>query len=286
MAGGLIQAPTASKCFERLEKHVSGYWGRVGAAGGGRGVTAVVPAMRFDKTSGTIELGLGDAFIRGHQPMATSDEVGELFDQGRNYGVVLDTLNAPLALVLGIQWLRAEQDAASRAYFLRTYQYKYCLIVRSASPSASAPTWFALRLESDSQIGQNSWLLNHPVHHIQLGLCDELRFPSPWGRSLIAFVDSALRAFAPEVWGELYASLYLELNEPVGKFAGFTKEALPERDKHLREPHAVELRALLREGRAQKADWHCDLEQWREDIDNGSECAPELFDLFSRPDPG
>jgi hypothetical protein len=280
VAGSLIQAATPRACFVSFQHQVSDYWGRLAQEGSGRGVIAVTPAVRFDPASSTIELGLGDAFVRGHQPMATSDEAQALCDRGRNDGVVLDTLDAPLALVLGIQWLRVEQDPASKTFFLRTYQYKYCLIVRSALPSAAAPTWFALRLESDSEIGQNSWLLNHPVHHLQLGLCDDLRIPSSRGRSLIAFVDSAIRAFAPEVWAELYPSLYLELNEPAGRFAGFTKEAIPEREKHLRAPHAADLRELLREGRAQKHDWHLDLERWREDIGDHSECAPELFDLF------
>ncbi|WP_437683241.1 hypothetical protein [Sorangium sp. So ce131] len=107
--------------------------------------------------------------------------------------------------------------------------------------------------------------------------------PWPRGRSLITFVDSALRAFAPEVWGEIYPSLYLELTEPAGRFEHFTK-APPGREEHLGALHAKDLEKLLREGRALKCDWYADLEQWREDIGDHSECAPELFDVFLNKD--
>jgi hypothetical protein len=37
----------------------------------------------------------------------------------------------------------------------------------------------------------------------------------------------------------------------------------------------------MREGRAARTDWHLNLNQWREDVDDRSRCAPELFDIFA-----
>ncbi len=277
MEGGLIRAPRAADCWKTFEQHVWDYWARVAQAGSGRGVIAVTPALRFDESSLVGEVALGGDFVRGHDPMATSGEVEELFDRSYRSGVLIG--EPPAVLVLGVQRLGLDQDQDEN-FVLRTTWYKYCLVVRGTASSAGTPTWFALRQESDSRIGQNSWLLNHPIHHVQLGLCDELRILSPRGRSLISFVDAALRSFAEDAWSEMYPSLRLELADASGRFAPFTQ---PSRgaDVQITASHADAVRTILRQGRADRLDWYLELEQWRKDVDSRSVCAPEMFDIFA-----
>jgi hypothetical protein len=277
MAGRLIRGTTRSACWKHLEEQVRGFWGRLAQAGSDRGVIAVTPSFELNEPRTAGEIALGGAFVRDHVPMATSAEVEALFERSRRHGVLLG--EPPVALVLGIQKLAIDEEKGL-GFALRTTWYKYCLLVRDlAAADTGAPPWFALRLESDGRIGWNSWLLNHPVHHFQLGLCENLRMPSPNGRSLVSFVDAALRSFTADVWSEMYPSLHLHLSDASGRFAAFTQRSAGV-DAEIRAAHADDLREALRQGRADGMDWHEELEQWRDDVDDRSECAPELFDVL------
>lgn len=273
----MIRAPKAVDCWTAFENHVRDYWARMGQAGSSRGVIAVTPVFTWDQTKFTGEIALGGAFVRGHEPMVTSEEVEALFKRSRRSGVMIG--EPPTALVLGIQQLGVKQGEDGD-FLLRTTWYRYYLLIRSIPAQTRSPTWFALRLENDSRIGQNSWLLNHPIHHIQLGLCDDLRLLSSRGRSLLSFVDAALRGFAEDAWSDMYPALHLELSEPEGRFAPFTRS--PEgADVHLAATHADEVKKILRQGRAEKLDWSLELDQWRNDVSARSICAPEMFDVFA-----
>lgn len=276
MAGRVIRGATALACWNTLEQQIWDYWGRLAHAGSDRGVIAVTPVFKLDPSHREGEVALGGDFVRKHEPMATSEQVKDLFERSNRQGVLLG--KPPSVLALGIQRFAIEEQDGS--FLLRTSWYKHCLMVRVLSEPGGEPTWFAMRLESDSHIGQNSWLLNHPIHHVQLGLCDELRIMSTRGRSLLSFVDAALRFFAVEVWSELYPSLYLHLSDSTGRFSAFTQSPEGSAVK-LTTPHADAVKSILRQGRADKVDWFLELEQWREDVDDRSECAPELFDVFA-----
>lgn len=210
--------------------------------------------------------------------MANSEQVSALFDRSQRSGVLLGA--PPSALVIGAQHLKVEEEQEG-GFVLRTTWYKYCLLFRVMDPLGMRSTeWFAMRLESDSRVGWNSWLLNHPIHHFQLGFCEELRLLSSRGRSLVAFIDAALRWFAPSAWAEMYPSLYLHLTDATGRFSSLTQVPAGA-DVQMRQSSASDLRDILRQARADRIDWYRDVEQWREDVDPRSECAPELFDVFA-----
>ncbi len=274
----MIRGATATECWEIFTEQIWGYWGRLSEAGQNRGVIAVRPTLRFDSAKREGEVSLGD-MMRDRVPMATSTQVNELFERALRDGVLIG--QPPKVLVLGIQKLAMEQDSASGSFVLRTSWYKYCLVVRSAEIAGlDAPPSFAMRLESDGRMGWNSWLLNHPIHHVQLGLCNDLRILASRGRSLVSFVDAALRLFAEDAWAEMYPGLYLELKEPSGHFAPFT-QCQEGADFELRARDASKARDIVRRARAEGLEWHKELDQWREDIDAWSECAPEMFDVLA-----
>jgi hypothetical protein len=154
MEGRLIRAAKDVDCWNVFQRKVWNYWERLAAAGGDRGVIAVAPSFKLDESRRSGEVALGGDFVRGHEPMATSDEVEALFERSSRDGVLVG--KPPNALVLGVQKLGIEQDQDG-GFALRTTWYKYCLIVRLfGAADAGDPAWLAIRLESDARIGWNS----------------------------------------------------------------------------------------------------------------------------------
>jgi hypothetical protein len=266
-----IRAGAPKACWKALGDSLWDYWGRLGACGRNR-IVAPAPALDFEDRDGTITL--GGRLARDRVPMGTSSEVRALVEDSHRGAVRIGA--PPRALVLGYQRLHVERT--ERDYALHTTEYKYTLALSFTDTDAvDGQQWLAIRLESDARTARQSWLLNHPVHHHQLGACDDLRLLSPRGRTLVSFVDAALRAFAADVWGEMYTNLYLHLTEEQG---AFRRIAGTERIDHAT---AATLERLLREGRAERLDWHLELEQWRADVDDRSIVAPELFETFVEP---
>lgn len=273
----MIRGVTRRECIRRFQDLVNGYWERLSQAGARGGVLAVWPKIVPDQSEQVIEAALGDQLIREHTPMATFEDVEILREGCEHEGVLMG--RPPSAIVIGIQNMRIEPDGDGFA--LRTAWYKYGLLLRAErARHLEAPAWFALRLESDARVGWNSWLLNHPIHHYQLGLRDDLRILSRDGRSLVSFVDTAIRLFVPEVWAEMYPALHLELTEPTGAFAAVTQRS-PGVDVDLTGEHARRANETLRQARAEGRDWYRDLEQWRSDVAPWSKCTPELFDVLA-----
>lgn len=267
----VVRGRTPAACWKAFEDGVWDYWGRLGSCGRDR-LVAPGPSLRFDDGEG--EITLGGHFARRHVAMATSDEVRHLFDAAHATGVRIGA--PPLALVLGYQRVLAEQSDG--CYVLRTIEYKYTLALSFTDTLADdGRGWAALRLESDSRSDRQSWLLNHPVHHHQLGGCDDLRLPAPRGRSLLSFVDAALRAFAVNVWAEMYPNLFLNLSLDEGVFRRVSGSG------RVDDAALNTLKTLLREGRAEPADWYLELERWRDDVDDQSRVAPELYDVLLDP---
>lgn len=264
-----IHRPTARACWKAFEDQLWAYWGRLQNCGRNK-LRAPWPVL--DRDEG--QLTLGGQHAREHVAMATSGEVSKLVQHAQHEGVLIG--RPPFALLLGHQRLSVKKFEAG--YTLHTTDYKYTLAVsfvdQFAEPNRS---WFALRLESTSAPDEQSWFLNHPIHHHQLGSCGDLRLPATHGRALISFIDAGLRAFASDVWQEMYPALFAELRE--GAFrrlaAGWTR---------IDQAAVQRVEELLRQGRAHKLDWYHELEQWRMDIGNRSATTPELFDLFLQPE--
>jgi hypothetical protein len=278
----VIHEASPNKCWDAFVDRISEYWGRLQAAGSANGVVAGWPETRPTERNGKLvggELVLGGESAFKHEPMATPAEVRELFARVRGEAVLVGSPAS--AAVLGFQRVVADEVDGGR-FALRTTSYKYTLVAGTRDDDAPGGlTWFAVRLESEPHAGEQSWLLNHPIHHYQLGGSGDLRVLSPRGRSLTSFVDMILRAFAPDTWGELYSALHLELTQQAGGFEWLTRAPQKgEENRLILDGDERRLRDLLRGGRANRLDWHVDMEQWREDIDDRSTCTPELFSLF------
>jgi len=214
--------------------------------------------------------------------MATPEEILALFEQNRGNGVLVNA--APLtALAIGYQ------DIEARGAQLETTSYKYVILFKREATgddepdhgvSAAVP-WSALRIECDGRVGHNSWLLNHPVHHAHLGTLEELRLPLAVGRSLVAFVDLCLRAFAESAWAELYPDLYLHLSAADGLF---TSVVAPGPEARLSAASHRHLERVLLAARTERPRWYLDLEQWRADVGGRDVAyAPELYDTLRGP---
>lgn len=268
-----IRGATPTACWIALQTSLFGYWGRLADRGQNR-IVAPTPALAFEGQTGSITLG-GDSAWQ-HVPMGTSAEVRRLVDAAGNSAV---RIGAPVrALILGYQGLSVEND--EEGFALHTTEYKYTLALSyDDKDAAGGKGWLAIRCESDGRTARQSWFLNHPTHHHQLGGCADLRILSTRGRSLVSFIDSALRAFAPEVWGRMYTKLYRHLSGGDGAFRRLEKNERLDHDTD------ATLGKLLQEGRANNLDWHLELERWRADVDDQSIVAPELFETFFRRTP-
>lgn len=273
--------------WRRLRTKMTDYWTRFNRAGSGLGAVAPMPEFWFEAATGRGSVVIGGESAWKHSPMTHSDEVRILYDglSTSKKGVLLG--RPPRALVYGYQRLRLDLTGDASRWFID--DYKYCVLISDRGAAASRATWFGLRLESDPHAGRNSWLLNHPVHHFQLGSCNELRLHAGQGRSLISFVDLMLRAFAVDAWRKMYPELYRELKSGHqkkasemrrGSFDWITGTPSSEPALVIGRDDWDKLAKLLSEGRSDGRRWYKELELWRDDIADHSACAPELFDMF------
>lgn len=268
----MIVQSTPAGCWNAFGRDFFGYWGRLQTAGSGRGLIAPNPALSADIRQGTASCILGGEAAYEHVAMGTPDDIADLAERCKNKALAIGT--PPQAFALGAQYFTFERSDDG-GFLLRQTSYKYTLLYRSDN----CPNWkqcTALRLEGDDRIGHNSWLLNHPIHHLQMGDSKRLRFHSADSRSLVGFVDWALRAFGEAVWFELYPDLSLELVDEGGVFQFLTSGP----GGSIRDATKEHLGKVLRSGKADRTGWFRDLELWNKDTRDWVGVAPETYTSF------
>lgn len=272
----MIVSSTANGCWAEYTNRLLGYWGRLQTAGANQGLKAPTPALKFDSftTKGRCILGGTDAWK--HNPMGTSIEISELFEHCSNQALLIGT--PPWAAVVGIQEFIAENQNSN--FILKTTSYKYTLLY-CVNSNADWTSSASLRVESETTPGSNSWLLNHPIHHLQPGNSSDLRFKAAEPYSLIGFVDWVLRALDSLTWAELYPELYLQMSESSGIFSFLTKVSS---GIGISSESNQRLNDILFAGRADRSDWYMNLKLWNSDTLDWGKSALELTDLFRQRD--
>jgi hypothetical protein len=210
--------------------------------------------------------------------MATPEEIASLLEKASGDALVIG--GPSTAFALATESLRVVRCEGETGFCLKTTSYKFSLLYRSDSGTTWAEGASALRFESESAAGNNSWVLNHPIHHIQPGDSKFVRIRHVERFDVVGFVDWVLRSFAETVWSNMYEDLYLALNCAGGSlYEHFGKDS--ERPKDVSCPVTDALRKVLAAGRAEKVRWYQELELWRRDSGAYSQHAPELYECFT-----
>jgi hypothetical protein len=270
-------AKTENQCWNNYVQTVNDYWSRLTAAGGGRNLLTPFPSMKLDVTRHIATCVLGGNHASAHSPMASSEEVADLLEAAR--GQALFAGGPPIAAALAAEDFRVA--AVDGGFELQTHAYKYTVLYKASKSTNWQEGSSAIRFESDSAPGYNSWLLNHPVHHIQPGNSNlvRIRLARPCG--IVGFVDWFLRAFAEDIWAEMYPELYLALSTEGGSLhTHFGTDA--DSPLAISDTLVSTLERVIRGGRADSLPWFRDLQLWNRDIELASKPAPELLELFER----
>ncbi len=233
------------------------------------------PVLRFDSETKCGSCSLGGENASRHVEMSSPSDVDSLFQDA--FGECLVVGGPPSAGVLAVERFSAVES--EDGYYLKTTSYKYTLLYNSDSNKGWAEGSSALRFESESKAGYNSWILNHPIHHLHPGDSKDIRVPLLEQLSITGFVDWVIRSFDEYIWANMYPTLYLTLATEGGVLyerIGSTAENSMAITVELKEM----LRQIIAAGRADEATWYNELGLWQSDTEGQSEFAPELFMLF------
>ncbi len=249
------------KAWLDLDRHVQAYWERFATA---HGRAVPFPVAVYANDRGTVSLG-GELALERHE-MATPLDARDLFKKCVESNALM--LGSPPSVAcLAHQTVSMDSGPMSRPTVI---SYKYTTVVSPPSRTESA---FAIRIESEGKLGHNSWLLNHPIHHIQLGTCGDLRIINPIARSLTAFIDLMLRTYDRPTWAELYPNL----NHALSRHGAFKRWVEPAEELPIGTAHSQEVEKTISAGLSSKDPWALELELWRKDIALGPVPTPELF---------
>jgi hypothetical protein len=210
--------------------------------------------------------------------MATPEEIASLLEEASGDALVIGGPSEAFALAIeNLSVVRCEGKAG---FCLKTTSYKFSLLYKSSSGTTWAKGASALRFESESAAGNNSWVLNHPIHHIQPGDSKFVRIRCAERFGVVGFVDWVLRSFAETVWSNMYEDLYLALSCAGGAlYEHYGKNS--ERPQDISSAVTKALRNVLAAGRAENTRWYQELELWRRDSGAYSQHAPELYECFA-----
>lgn len=121
-------------------------------------------------------------------------------------------------------YLVSSEEYENSTGFLKKYRHiLFYSNFDSVTRRVNENQWSVLRFECDTNPGYNSWMLNHPVHHYHTTRSEEIRLVNGDFRTMIGFVDWALRTFRRDAWAEMYPKLHRELSNPAGPFAFLTQ---------------------------------------------------------------
>ena len=107
--------------------------------------------------------------------------------------------------VLGYMTWRAVENSQRRGprFSAKLESYKYYYF----HPQKEGQRAFSIRAESSKPL-ENSWYLNHPLHHFDVFDFSEPRLPSLPPHTLTAFIDFILRMLYPKFWQVLYPNMF------------------------------------------------------------------------------
>jgi hypothetical protein len=256
----MIRGSTVDLCEQMLQRQITGYLDRLEqrAAHAEQAVQVQRPAIYRDGGDRLIVSLPREGLERVRMTSAT--EIEELFARESHRGILL---GARPSLLFGRQIFAIVKETEG-GHSLRTVEYCYHFFTRA---SRSNEAWYGLRVENSAE---NSWFLNHPLHHIQLGMDKALRLRSVEAHSFAGFVDLILRHTASPIWARMYPDLHDVLNEKEGPFQKLAQG---------RARHARGLESVFREARAEPLPWYIDWMQWLDDI---QECdrEPDFIEIF------
>ena len=265
----MIQANSLANCQRQLETCLSNYFDRLVSIGAPNAAIRIIrpkihiPDARYPQRmiidfqstpSGATPL----VELREHIRLATSEEVLSTIEHRwtnacRGLYIVREQSRT---IITGSESIEIIQNATGQ-YVIRTNSYRYHLLTNGRPRQPAHPFWYGLRMESDSFIG--GWMLNHPLHHFQTGLDEELRIRAAQDHSLTGFIDWCLRNFSEGLWSQIYP-----------EFHGVLKSG------PLRAGHYGTVASRIRQNIDQLGrgslhpKWYEEWEQWRKDIAFGA----------------
>ncbi len=233
------------------------------------------PVLRFDSATLCGSCTLGGEHASRHVAIESPFEVASLFQQA--FGECTVVGSPPTAGVLAVERFRVVES--EYGYSMSTTSYKHILLYKSDSAQGWMEGSSALRFESESKAGYNSWILNHPIHHLHPGDSKAIRVPLLEHLSITGFIDWVIRSFDDSIWANMYPELYSTLTIEGGvifeRIGSIVKGSID-----ISEELQEMLRQIIAAGRADQTKWYKELKLWQNDTGGQSNYVPELFMLF------
>ncbi len=202
--------------------------------------------------------------------MATPDQVFTLLSTHEKQAFVFT--ERPLVLLSYEEMIAVPVSAQSPSgpFKLRTQHYQHILLIASHHGLDPQHEYYAVRIESDGAFSRNSWFLNHPLHHIQLGFDEAFRWPSTPYMSTLGVLDFLLCVFAEGAWKRLYPSLHGLLSARRGGDSGPVNSP-------------ADFPALVRATECGlKPSWRLDWELWQRRV-SATSTLPDYHGLYQAP---